>query len=135
MLQNILNWFLLKKVENKKGNKCLFHLLALDRLDTFCVFWSHIAVIASKTLCQTTWKILKICKILVKCAAFKKTWVIGAFTCNLQAWPSVIYSCTATVVTYTCITTRSTRVNTSVQNTFIECLYLQVGLYTCNLRM
>ena len=47
---------------------------------------------------------------------------------------SGFYHCKATIVIYTCILTRDTRVNSTVENTFIEFLYLQAGLYTCKLR-
>ena len=46
-----------------------------------------------------------------------------------------VYNCKATIVIYTCILTRDTRVNSSVENSLIESLYLQVGLYTCKLHV
>jgi len=45
------------------------------------------------------------------------------------------YNCKVTIVIYTCILTHDTRVNSSVENTFIEFLYLQAGLYTCKLHV
>ena len=46
-----------------------------------------------------------------------------------------VYNCKATIVIYTCILTRDTRVDSSVENSFIESLYLQVGLYKCKLHV
>ena len=52
-----------------------------------------------------------------------------AFKRSLQLY------CKATIVIYTCILTRDTRVNSSVENSFIESLCSQVGLYMCKLHM
>ena len=46
-------------------------------------------------------------------------------------WNSYISK--TTVVHYNCIVTRATRVNSSVEKSFIEFVNLQVGLYTRNL--
>ena len=46
-----------------------------------------------------------------------------------------VYNCKATIAIYTCILPRDTRVNSSVENSFIESLYLQVGLYTYKLHV
>jgi len=43
---------------------------------------------------------------------------------------SGFYNCKADIVIYLCFVTRDTRVNSSVENTFIESLYLQAELYT-----
>ena len=50
---------------------------------------------------------------------------------KVHLYSNGVYKCNVTIVIYTCIRTGDTSVNSSVENSFIESLYLQVGLYTC----
>ena len=69
--------------------------------------------------------------ILTRPAEFEREAEILKFIfVNIHVISSGFYNCKATIVIYTCILTRDTRVNSSVENTFVQSLYVQAGLYT-----
>ena len=77
-------------------------------------------------------------KILNKSANFERVAEILSFAfAQIHMHLSEFYNHKATIiyVIYPCILTRNKSVNSSVENTFPESLYLQTGLYTCKLQV
>ena len=52
-----------------------------------------------------------------------KRQIIIILTCSLQVHISMIYNCTASIITYTCTVSLTTRVNFRVDISFIKFLY------------